>query len=268
MNTDSNHGNVDKPKLLALIPIEHRLPGVLFFVVEAVFVGIALSADRWVKISAIVGMALVACVFLIRFFSPGREKSESNLRVSNAEGSIGTELGDYREAVNKVKDLIDRSRKQLSFKFLAISGRSIMTYFLADLIKNYEGNLDIELQVVDPTSPHLDVMPKLWASEPETTVQEIIELWNARKYQGTLKVWKYKYLPCIGGEIINEEHLLITFFGWDDKTKKLGDFQEHYVYHTRDSKIGKKAFELYESWFKHAPKQNMFASEIDPAAAV
>ncbi len=196
------------------------------------------------------------------------EEGDGVVTDPNAQGPIGTELGDYSRAVDKTKELIDLSRGRHSLKLLAITGRSTMQFFLADLIKQYEGHLDIELQVVDPTSPHLNVMPKLWASEPATTVQEIIELWNARKYQGTLKVWKYKYLPCIGGEIINEEHLLITFFGWDDKTKKLGDFQEHYVYHARDSKTGRKAFELYESWFEHAPKENMFASEIDPAAGV
>lgn len=58
----------DNPKTLRLIPREHRLPALLFGTLEAVFVGIAsVSADS-VKIAAIVGMVVIAGIFLLRFF--------------------------------------------------------------------------------------------------------------------------------------------------------------------------------------------------------
>ncbi len=96
-------------------------------------------------------------------------------------------------------------------------------------------------------------MPVAWRGETTTSVQEITEFCNARTHPVTLKVWKYDYLPCIIGDMINEDHLLLSFFGWDHRTGKLGDFKEHYVYYNRNSKT-KKVFELFQSWFDHAPK--------------
>ncbi len=181
------------------------------------------------------------------------EEGDGVVTDPNAQGPIGTELGDYSRAVDKTKELIDLSRGRHSLKLLAITGRSTMQFYLDDLIKQYKGHLDIELQVVDPTSPHVGVMPAHWGVEATSTVQEIIRLCNARPYPVTLEVWKYKYLPCIVGEMINEDHLLITFFGWDHQTKRLGDFKEHYVYYNRNSTT-RKFFELFQGWFDHAPK--------------
>lgn len=76
MKTDQDHNNRDKSKVLALIPKEHRLPGLLFLAIEAVFVGLAFGSDSTVKIVAILGIVIVACVFLVRFF-PKNNGSEA-----------------------------------------------------------------------------------------------------------------------------------------------------------------------------------------------
>ena len=79
---------------------------------------------------------------------------------------IGTEVGDYHAVAKKLHELIDPTRGRQSFKSLSVTGRSRLQFFLADLIKQYEGHLDIELQVVDPTSPYVDVMSPHWGEKP------------------------------------------------------------------------------------------------------
>ena len=66
-------------------------------------------------------------------------------------------------------------------------------------------------------------------------------------------MWKYDYLPCVMGDLINANHLILCFFGWDAQEKRLEDGKEHYFYYHRNSNT-QKLFELYESWFDHAPK--------------
>lgn len=64
------------PKVLGLIPREHRLPALLFATFETVLIGIATGAETSVKIVAIVGMVGIAATFLVRFF-PRREETEA-----------------------------------------------------------------------------------------------------------------------------------------------------------------------------------------------
>ena len=221
--------------------------------------------DIWDLSGAIVGF-LAALYGLNKVYGPAEDNekllttdgvvgSEVTLvPESHAEGSIGTELGNYHAAAKKIEELLkSESSGRHSLKFLAITGRSTMTNYLDKLIKEYKGPLDIELQVVDPMSPYVKVMPPHWGGEATSTVQEITRLYKVRPYPGTLKVWKYEYLPCIIGDIINEDHLILSFFGWDHQTEKLGDSKEHYFYYNRNSKT-KKVFELFQSWFDHAPK--------------
>ncbi len=173
---------------------------------------------------------------------------------SHEEGSI-IEFANYGRAVEKIKELLKSPKDgRHSLKFLAVTGRGLLANYLSELIKDFKGPLDIELQVIDPDGPYIDLMPNHWKTEVESTIQEITGIYNARpKDSGTLKVFKYEYLPCMNGDIFNEDHLILCLFGWDHKTGKLGDFKEHYFYYKRNSKT-KKDFELFQSWFDHAPK--------------
>jgi len=58
----------DNPEKLGLIPREHRLPAFLFSTLEAVLIAIASQGTDNVKIAAIVGMVVIAGIFLLRFF--------------------------------------------------------------------------------------------------------------------------------------------------------------------------------------------------------
>ncbi len=58
----------DNPKILGLIPREHRLPALLFGTLQAVLTGIAFRAQDTVKIVALLGMFVIAGIFLLRFF--------------------------------------------------------------------------------------------------------------------------------------------------------------------------------------------------------
>lgn len=182
--------------------------------------------------------------------------SKENRELRERLEQMGIELGsDYFSTVAKMKEVLhDHSGERHSLKFHAITGHSVMRFYLADLIKKYEGHLDIELQVVNPMSPHVNIMPKHWGSEATLNIKEITELYKNRPSTGgTLKVWKYDYLPMINGNLINEDHLILCFFGWEPQKKRLEHGKEHYFYYYRNSKT-QKLFELYESWFEHAPK--------------
>lgn len=258
--------------------LEGQRAYLLVFAVSALFVlsGVASSVRAIVDgrvgfgILALISfaIALIAVVIVVRVVENPRSENERLTTIEAsilspkiipateflAGGSIGIELDDFHSAAKKTKELFDNhSGGRHSLKFLAITGRSLVPAYLGDLIDQYEGYLDIELQVVDPKSPYVKVMPKHWGQEALATIEDVNGRFKARKAPGNLKVWKYGYLPCINGEILNEDHLILCFFGWDHRTKKLGDKKEHYVYYHRNSKTS-KVFELFESWFDHAPK--------------
>ncbi len=212
--------------------------------------------DIWNLSGAIVGF-LAALYGLNKVYGEAEddEKLSTTVGASNShtEGSI-IEFDDHNSAVKKIKELLKSPKDgRHSLKFLVITGFSIREKYLDELIEKYEGTLDITLQVVDPDGPYLNEMPEHWGGQATNSVQEITKLYKVRKYEGTLKVFKYKYLPFMNGEIINEDHLILSLFGWDKQTKKLGHDREYYFYFHRNSKT-KKVFELFESWFDHAPK--------------
>lgn len=66
----------ERNKVIKLIPPEHRLPGLMFFGIESVFVVLAYDAVDTVRLTAIVIMGLVACFFLYLFFVKSRPELE------------------------------------------------------------------------------------------------------------------------------------------------------------------------------------------------
>ncbi|MDH5561532.1 MAG: LamG domain-containing protein [Deltaproteobacteria bacterium] len=82
---DSN----EKHKVLAVIPCEHRLPGLLFLCIEIVFISIAYNSQENVKLLAILMMGIVACVFLLLFFSNKKKWYSSDEHGASANSGNG-----------------------------------------------------------------------------------------------------------------------------------------------------------------------------------
>ena len=87
----------NRSKIIGLIPKEHRLPGLLFLIIEGFFGSLAYTSSDNVKLATIVGMVIVACVFLFRFFSsksvrhqgvPSQDAQNGGFPVVNAYSNL------------------------------------------------------------------------------------------------------------------------------------------------------------------------------------
>lgn len=100
---------VNESRLLARIPKEHRLPGLLFLGIEGFLGAVSYGSDSTVKIVAIVGIVAVACVFLFRFFPrPVPRAVEHPTKILTAEQSLSDSLVVTKDVLSRSKDFDHR----------------------------------------------------------------------------------------------------------------------------------------------------------------
>ena len=96
---------------LQLIPLEHRLPALIFLVVESVLLGLAYSGIPSVKLTAIIGMIILATIglILILFFVPRASRNVSKQELEEKVEQV-KQLEKQAEKVSKTfeQELIER----------------------------------------------------------------------------------------------------------------------------------------------------------------
>ena len=109
MSVNQDLVETDKSKLLAMIPRKHRLPGLLFILIEA-FLGAAIfKNDETITIIAIIGFILVACVFLFRFFpTPAPPAVAPTTTILTAEESLSSSIAVAKDILSRSKDFDHR----------------------------------------------------------------------------------------------------------------------------------------------------------------
>lgn len=134
MNSNPKESSSRADRLLQLIPPDHRLPVVMFLILEGVVLALVLGADTVVKVAAVAGITLVFCVFLFLFFrrrptvrheaaATGENTWPATIR--RAQALLARDGGTGSEAKDLVKMVLDAFRAQAGqFKVLEFEFRS------------------------------------------------------------------------------------------------------------------------------------------------
>jgi hypothetical protein len=128
----------------------------------------------------------------------------------------------------------------------------------------------IALDVVDNSGPFADILPGHWAEEVDRAVARASKQFADPRF--TLTMNAYSYPPTVHGIMVNNEHLLIGFFGWDSNSgtpELFGAERPHRLYR-RDDPSSAQLFEVFDTWFEYGPRKPLIpatAPDSQQAAA-
>lgn len=160
------------------------------------------------------------------------------------------------DAIPALRTLVGSDKEITDVKAIAATGQTTFEVLGALVSESKAKKVQIQMQVIDNTSPLLEFYPPHWASEVEHVLNRI-KTWNPGP-PVTLSVNAYVYLPVVHGMLINDKHLLIGFFGWTSRERPelTGAQRSHHLYRRGDAGSN-QFFEIFDEWFQHAPQREV-----------
>lgn len=165
---------------------------------------------------------------------------------------------EYRAMTDAIPDMIQIVEKKRSgghsVKVIASTAATTVTTLLPRLEQITHGqhaNIDVQIKLIDPHSPLAAMMPSHWAEETASTLKR---LEGFRHQNVRITCSQYSYLPCLGGILIDDNHLFLGFYVWEQNQQGAslqGAEQPHFYFQRGAS--GEYWFRLWESWFNLAP---------------
>jgi glycerophosphoryl diester phosphodiesterase len=160
------------------------------------------------------------------------------------------------DAIPDMLDLVNRRRSRAhSIKVLASSAGTTVNTLLPGLAKSARderARFDLRIKLIDPDSPLAPHMPPHWPEEARLSIRRLADF---HQEGVTIACSQYPYLPCLGGVLIDDNHLFLGFYAWEQnqQAKTLQGAEEPHFYFRRGSKT-EYPFHLWESWFDLAPE--------------
>jgi hypothetical protein len=160
-------------------------------------------------------------------------------------------------AADKIKSLVLAQGKKHRLDIIAATGSSNIHAYLLELLRDYPGHLSVSLLLVQPERAEDGDVPDHWREEVRSSIQRVLEAAGRRH---DIKVSLYSWTPCITGIMVDNKHLLLGFFSWNARSKKISDQKDHHTYFER-SPGTEKWFYIFENWLRCAPQQNYASNE-------
>jgi hypothetical protein len=238
--------------LLKTVREKARLPLVyasVAIVVAVLYIGSFLGPVKDILWPAAVGI-------LIAFFIQSLQTIE--------KASVDTVQGGFTSAVEAVPELAEHVRHDkdvTDIRIIAATGWTTVRQVLPDICKASSArSIRITLNVIDNKGPFADVYPGHWAGEVDRTVERAHEQFAGPRFRLTMNA--YSYLPAVHGILVNNEHLLLGFFGWDTSSGQpelTGAERPHRLYRRSDAS-SVQLFEVFDAWFEHGPQHRLTTS--------
>lgn len=175
------------------------------------------------------------------------------------KASIETVQGTFLSAVDAVPQLAERvkhDRDVTDIRVIAATGWTTVRQVLPDICKASPArSIRITLDVIDKDGPFADLFPSHWGEEVGRAVERAHRQYADARFTVTMNA--YGYLPAVHGILINNQHLLIGFFGWDTNSgvpELIGAERPHRLYR-RDDPSSAQLFEVFDAWFEHGPRK-------------
>ena len=178
------------------------------------------------------------------------------------EKKVGTNVSyrEYRTMTDAVPDMLQILKRQRSrphtVKVLASTGATTVNTLLPGLAqraRDERARFDFQIKLIAPDSPLAQHMPPHWREEVRVSIKRLEDF---RQAGVTIACFQYPYLPCLGGVLIDENHLFLGFYLWEQsqQTTTLQGAEQPHFYFRRGSRT-EYPFRLWESWFDLAPER-------------
>lgn len=160
-------------------------------------------------------------------------------------------------SVHKMIELVKGPARH-SLKVIASAGGSTLNTVLPSLARAMPAGFDLSILVINLNSSLIDLMPDHWKKEVDLSVSRLRTLANSSGDKINVACWQYDYVPCVRGVIIDNQHLFLGFFVWEDSSGKplLSGAEQPHLYYRREPQHDHQ-FRLFDRWFTHAPRQQV-----------
>ncbi|MGN6301881.1 MAG: hypothetical protein ACTHN8_12410 [Angustibacter sp.] len=158
-------------------------------------------------------------------------------------------------AVPALQKIVASDREFTDVKIIAATGWTAVREVLPPLCQSSTApTFRISMLLVDAAGPLAEVYPTHWAAE----VQRVLEIVRRDLVDPRLQVSvsQYRYPPPLHGLLLNDEHLLVGFFGWRSGVgapELAGAERPHRLYRRGDP-ASAQLFEIFDEWFVHVPR--------------
>lgn len=252
----NGHPKRDVPKILSIIPEEHRLPGLVFILIESIFIVLAFGENALVRIVCIIGMVFVASVFLFRFFPTRRESAKDSKSIKERE------IIEVKDLANLVINVLSekggrREDVRTEVKILAADAGNLWGIIEPVIYTKWLRNTSFEFALVDPEFYTQVEKNDYYKSTVKLSFERISNSAQNKELvdkEVDIKApKKYKYHPNIWGVIIDNSDLFIGFHDWV-KVKgrpKLEGTRFGIIHLTKGDPLWKRFSNLFISWFNH-----------------
>lgn len=166
-------------------------------------------------------------------------------------------------AVPVLQQIVARDREFTDVKVIAATGWTTVRQVLPPLCQSSTAStFRISMLVVDAAGPLADVFPPHWAAE----VQRVLDLVRRDLVDPRLQVSvsQYRYPPPLHGLLLNDEYLLVGFFGWASTagTPELAGAERPHRLYRRGEPASAQLFEIFDEWFVHVPRTEVVHTAV------
>ena len=166
-------------------------------------------------------------------------------------------------AVPALRQAVAGDRELTDVKIIAATGWTTVRQVLPALCESSPAKtFRISMLVADADGPLRDVYPTHWAGEVQRTLERVRQDLVDPRLQ--IAVSRYQYLPPLHGMLIDDEYLLVGFFGWASTggTPELAGAERPHHLYRRGEPASAQLFEIFDEWFVHVPRTEVLRTPV------
>jgi hypothetical protein len=156
-------------------------------------------------------------------------------------------------AAGKIKSLVLTQGKDHRLDIIAATAGSSIQAYLRELLRDYPGQLSVNILLVQPDLTENNQLPDHWRGEVHDSIRRILEASGGRH---DITFSYYNWTPCVTGVMIDNRHLFLGFFSWNPYTGKISDQKDHHTYFERSPRT-EKWFYIFENWLRCSPQTEL-----------
>lgn len=184
------------------------------------------------------------------------------LRESSDARPTQARLPSIVDAMPMLTDIIAHSEGIAKLQIISATGATTWGSLLPQLIQvPQRPHLHISIYICNPEEMTKPWFADHWSAEAMMVVDRI----RRGEVVGDdirIKLYLYDNMPAIHGLMINDEDLIIGFFGWREVAgvPRLAGAERPHLYYNRADDGAPYFFDLFEDWLANCPKELVYSS--------
>jgi len=170
------------------------------------------------------------------------------------ESNYTKEYKTVGEVLSKIVSIIQNEEKaQQEIIVVGSSGGTTINVMIQNIIDTAKSPFKVSLLIANPESKMSHYFPDHWALESETTINRLKSVLSEKPKNLVVECFVHDFIPSIAGILINEKHLFLGAYVWNENNKKMSAQFNPLLYFFR-SPENETQFKIFESWFYNSPK--------------